>query len=190
MLDSKGISAYSQEKRKNNDNWETPVEEWKRLAQVIDIEQITDAAPVIWDPFYSQGRAENNLQMAFPLATVVHRDYDVFADEAIPVHFDFIVSNPPFSIAMKCVQRLVEIGKPFALLVRSTSLFKVTIYDLIQAGHPITFAMLRRGRVHFINSNTGEQKTPCLFECGWLLYNIPVKSIPQVPTYIFPAQVE
>lgn len=56
------------------------------------------------------------------IATHIANGQDFFTME-VP-DCDYIVSNPPYSVKGKVIERLFEIGKPFAMLVGVVGLFE------------------------------------------------------------------
>ena len=56
------------------------------------------------------------------IATHINNGQDFFEME-VPM-CDYIISNPPYSVKGKVIERLFEIGKPFAMLVGIVGLFE------------------------------------------------------------------
>lgn len=58
--------------------------------------------------------------------SVIHSHINEGKDffEMIPPKCDYIISNPPYSLKTEVLQRLFEIGTPFAMLVRVVGLFE------------------------------------------------------------------
>lgn len=80
---------------------------------------------VVWCPFDT--KESNFVKMLEELQyEVIHSHIedgeDFFSSE--PTHFDYIVSNPPYSIKAAVFERLFELGKPFAMLVGVVGLFE------------------------------------------------------------------
>jgi len=80
---------------------------------------------VVWCPFDTN--ESNFVKMLEELQyDVIHSHIeegkDFFSSE--PDHFDYIVSNPPYSIKAAVFERLFELGKPFAMLVGVVGLFE------------------------------------------------------------------
>lgn len=53
-----------------------------------------------------------------------------------PPEYDFIITNPPFSIADKFIERAWELGKPFAFLLKSQYWHAAKRYDLFERCTP------------------------------------------------------
>ena len=56
------------------------------------------------------------------IATHISFGYDFF--EYSPKKYDYIVSNPPYSVKGAVLQRLFDLGKPFAMLIGVVGLFE------------------------------------------------------------------
>jgi len=80
---------------------------------------------VVWCPFDTEN--SNFVKMLKELNyEVIHSHIedgeDFFRSE--PEYFDYIVSNPPYSIKAAVFERLFALGKPFAMLVGVVGLFE------------------------------------------------------------------
>lgn len=79
----------------------------------------------VWCPFDTE---ESNfvkmlrVEQCDVLATSLADGIDFF--KMTPPHCDYIISNPPYSKKTEVLQRLFEIGKPFAMLVGVVGLFE------------------------------------------------------------------
>lgn len=73
---------------------------------------------VIWCPFDTE-HSEFVLALKTAGFIVIHSHISVGQDffEYEPENWDLIVSNPPFSIKQRIVERCLDLGKPFALLL-------------------------------------------------------------------------
>ena len=78
---------------------------------------------IIWEP------AAGKLFMVKKLAethSVVYGDLiegqNYFHDNMVPMHYDCQVTNPPYGIMRQWLERAIELGKPFALLVKLTGI--------------------------------------------------------------------
>jgi hypothetical protein len=91
---------------KSNDNWETPAQAFLDVRELI-------AGKVVWDPFYSQGRAAAFLMEA-GAREVIHEQRDAF--EWNP-DCDIVCTNPPFSIKKRCLLYLLSLGKDVLILL-------------------------------------------------------------------------
>ena len=81
-----------------------------------------------WSAFYQRLKEENFDIIRSSLA----EGYDFFKYE--PEEWDLIVSNPPFSIKDKVLERLYSFGKPFAVLLPLNSLQGKVRYKYFSQG--------------------------------------------------------
>lgn len=58
------------------------------------------------------------------IATHIEDGYDFFEYEPNRDSYDYIVSNPPYSLKTEVLERLFELGKPFAMLIGVVGLFE------------------------------------------------------------------
>ena len=88
-----------------HDDYMTPFSAWDNIKQYIPKDKI------IWEAFYGDGESGEHLtKLGFE---TIHKEIDFFeSDEG-----EIIVSNPPFSLVKKIVPKLIELDKPFILLI-------------------------------------------------------------------------
>jgi hypothetical protein len=99
---------------------------------------------VLWEPFYASGAAGNHLQtLGFD---TVHYDEDFFQAN----HGDVVVSNPPFSIKQKVLERLKALDKPFVLLLPASVLGTKMLRNLF----PDIQVLIPNGRINFLKDGT------------------------------------
>jgi len=138
-----------------HDDYMTPKHAWE------DIQQYIPKDKVIWEAFYGDGESGNYLQeLGFK---VIHKEVDFFeSDEG-----EIIVSNPPFSLVKKIVPRLIELDKPFILLMPvskiATQYFK-PFKNKIQI-------IIPDKRINFIK-NGNEKTSNCNFDCFYYCYKM------------------
>ena len=95
---------------KVNDEYTTPKSAWENIIKYLPTNK------VIWEPFYCDGTSGRYLEeLGFE---VIHKNEDFFENN----HGDIVVSNPPFSLSKKILERLVKLDKPFILLMTSNKL--------------------------------------------------------------------
>jgi hypothetical protein len=143
------------------DDYMTSYETWENIKDYIPKNR------VIWEPFYGDGTSGTHLRkLGF---NVIHENEDFFINNK----GDIIVSNIPFSLSEKILERLKEIDKPFIIIMPvskiSTQYFKKYFKDNIQI-------MIPNKRIHFkklINGTIPENwKNACNFECFYYCYKI------------------
>ena len=99
---------------RENDSWESPPEAFLDVRELI-------VGKVVWDPFFSQGRAAQFLMEA-GAKEVIHEKKDAFSWNP---DCEMIVTNPPFSIKKKCLAYLLSLGKPVLILLPLADLASV-----------------------------------------------------------------
>ena len=93
-----------------HDDYMTPKSAWENIAEYIPKDK------VIWEAFMGDGKSGEYLQEMGH--DVIHNDNDFFeSDEG-----DVIVSNPPFSKCKDIIPRLLELDKPFILILPSSKI--------------------------------------------------------------------
>jgi len=137
----------SNHKYKVNDDFSTPLHAWK------DIEKYIPKDKSIWCPFYMNG--EHTLQQLG--YDIIHEDEDFFENNK----GDIVVDNPPFSKKKEVIKRLIELDKPFILIMPVSTLcyqyFK-PLKDNIQI-------IIPPKRINFDKSLKSSASFDCLYYC-------------------------
>ncbi len=116
-------------KFKNDDHYETPDKAWRLLTQYIPKNFS------IWEPFYGSGNSSEVLtKFGFKHYHVKEDFFGINSTEN-----DIIISNPPYSIKKKVLEKIVTFDKPWALLLPIATicnqyflnLMKNTYYQII-----------------------------------------------------------
>tara|TARA_R110001583_G_C5536811_1_gene399063 strand:+ start:155 stop:652 length:498 start_codon:yes stop_codon:yes gene_type:complete len=143
------------------DDYMTPKYAWENIKEYIPTDK------VIWEAFYGDGNSGNYLtEMGF---NVIHKEVDFFTNDL----GEIVVSNPPFSQAKNVMNRMLELDKPFILIMPSskinTSYFRAWRNKNIQIIIPIK-------RIHFIKLVDGKvplnYKSSCNFDCFYYCYKM------------------
>lgn len=128
------------------------------------------AFSVIWEPAVGSGRIYNYIN-SYGLTTIgsdLKDGYNFFDYE--PEHWDLLVTNPPYSIKFKWLERCYKLGKPFALLVPVETIGASSAQKLLKEyGFEI---MLLNSRVDFHTPNKGWNGKGSQFPCLWLTWKI------------------
>ena len=105
-----------------NDEFYTPVYAIEPLLKYLNPES------TIWCPFDTQ---ESNFVKVLRnsghkvVNSHIFEEYDFFdAKKEKCANFDYIISNPPYSIKAEVFAKLFELGRPFAMLVGVVGLFE------------------------------------------------------------------
>ena len=143
------------------DSYMTPKYAWENIAHFIPRDKI------IWEPFYGNGESGKYLQeLGFE---TIHEPVDFFENNL----GEIIVSNPPFSKVKEIMKRLMELDKPFILILPSskinTSYFRSWKDKHLQI-------IIPRKRIQFNKLVNGEPeinaKKACNFDCFYYCYKI------------------
>tara|TARA_R100001594_G_scaffold93242_1_gene127586 strand:+ start:95 stop:571 length:477 start_codon:yes stop_codon:yes gene_type:complete len=138
-----------------HDDYMTPSSAWEAIKDYIPKDK------TIWEAFYGDGTSGSILtELGF---NVIHEKIDFFENDK----GEIIVSNPPFSLVKKIVPRLIELDKPFILLMPvskiATQYFK-PFKNNIQI-------IIPEKRIQFIKDGN-ELKNNCSFDCFYYCYKI------------------
>jgi len=87
-----------------NDNFNTPLAAWLLAEKYLNIKN-----KKVWCPFYNDGN------LTCPYENRIHSKRDFFSYE--PDQYECVIDNPPYSIKKDVINKLLENGKPFALLI-------------------------------------------------------------------------
>lgn len=143
-----------------HDDYMTPKSAWE------DIKHLIPKDKVIWEAFYGDGTSGQYLkELGF---NVIHEPIDFFQHN----YGDIVVSNPPFSQAKNILNRLIELDKPFILLLPSS---KINTSYFRQWKDKDIQIIIPRKRIHFnkiVNGELQEGKSSCNFDCFYYCYKI------------------
>jgi len=135
---------------------------------VVPIVKYIPKNAVIWCPF-DEVHSEY-VKVLSRTHSVIHshikHQQDFFEYE--PVHWDIIISNPPFQGKRHIFERALSFGKPFNLLMTLTWLQDTAPSQLFRDTQ-LQLLMFDK-RIHF-TSNTGEIKKKTTFSCGYYCWN-------------------
>ncbi len=146
------------------DDYMTPFYAWDNIKHLIPRDK------VIWEAFYGNGESGEFLtELGF---RVISEDIDFFDNDK----GEIIVSNPPFSCIPEVLNRMVEINKPFILIMPSSKIntqyfrkFQLSQQDKIQI-------IIPKKRIHFKKLVDGKPvenwKNACYFDCFYYCWKI------------------
>ena len=125
---------------------------------------------VIWEcaegeGYLTRGLQERGLDV---IGTDIVTGYD-FLDERLHSVADIIVTNPPFSLKYKFLERCYRLGKPFALLMPVDVIGTKTAQALFKE-HGVEILLLDK-RINFKMPNKGWAGT-AWFATAWFCYNL------------------
>jgi hypothetical protein len=148
------------------DEWFTP------KYAVIPILKYIPKSSKIWCPF--------DTDKSLFVQTMIEEGYDVvythidtgndFFNTEVP-NCDYIVSNPPYSIRNKILERLFEIDKPFAMLMNSNGLFDSRIRWNLFKNNEFGLIYLNK-RVNYIKEYGKLEKSSPPFQSVYITHGI------------------
>jgi hypothetical protein len=147
-----------------HDDYMTPFSAWE------DIKEYIPKDKVIWEAFYGDGSSGSHLEaLGF---NVIHKEIDFFENNL----GDVIISNPPFSKSKEVLERLVELDKPFILILPSSKINTQYSRNLFnQNKYPIQIIIPRK-RIHFTKLIDGivpeDWRNACNFDCFYYCYKM------------------
>jgi hypothetical protein len=147
---------------KNSDNYTTFKSDWESIAHFIPKDK------VIWEPFYCDGTSGKYLtELGF---NVIHKNEDFFQNN----HGDIIVSNPPFSNRKQILQKIVELDKPFILIVPIETIQAQYYLDLFANNNDKPQIIIPKKRMNFtkIVSSSSSIKQSSMIVCVFLCWKM------------------
>lgn len=167
---SKMIGGNADKVRRNSDFYPTPPEVTNALLDFLEL----PTSMVIWEPACGDNRMVDVMRARGHkvIATDIQTGTDFLE---CPLHeCDFIITNPPFSIADKFIERCIEHDKPFAMLLKSQYWHARKRLPLFRKLTP-SYVLPLTWRPDF----TGEGKAP-LMDVMWVVWcgNTPACYIP------------
>jgi len=142
-----------------HDDYMTPAEAWESIKQFIPTDK------EIWEPFFGDGSSGINLKnLGF---RVYHKDEDFFKNN----HGDIVVSNPPYTIKKEIIIRLIELDKPFILLMPVATMATAYVREYLSNSLQI---IVPRRRIQFLKLVDGKVETEnkCNFDCYYFCYKM------------------
>lgn len=153
------MAGFATKTFSKHDDYMTPASAWEAIRQYIPTDK------VIWEAFYGDGTSGQNLrEMGL---NVYHEDEDFFQNN----RGDIVVSNPPFTMKKQVIQRLVELDKPFVLLMPVATMATSYVRELLKDNLQI---IVPRRRIQFHKLVDGEIQTEnkCNFDCYYFCYKM------------------
>jgi hypothetical protein len=147
-----------------HDDYMTPKHAWENIRHIIPKDK------VIWEAFYGDGKSGTHLrELGFE---TIHEPIDFFENN----EGDIIVSNPPFSKSKEVFGRLVELEKPFILILPSSKINTQYVRNLFKDQKDKLQIVIPRKRIHFEKQIDGKVpenwKNACNFDCFYYCWKI------------------
>ena len=147
-----------------HDDYMTPKYAWENIKDYIPKDKI------IWEAFYGDGESGKHLtDLGFE---TIHEEIDFFENDKGEV----VVSNPPFSLSKEVFARLVELDKPFILILPSSKINTQYFRKLFSKNEDKIQIIIPRKRIHFhklVDGKTPENwKNACNFDCFYYCWKM------------------
>lgn len=147
-----------------HDDYMTPDSAWMAIKHIIPKKK------KIWEAFYGDGQSGNTLtKMGFD---VIHEDINFFENDV----GEIVVSNPPFTKKKEVLARLKQLGKPFILIMPSSTLNTQYMRKLFSNDKNPIQIIIPRKRIQFIKLINGKrdttQKPRCNFDCFYYCWKM------------------
>lgn len=147
-----------------HDDYMTPKSAWDNIKNYIPKDK------VIWECFYGDGDSGKYLkELGY---NVIHEPVDFFKTDM----GEILVSNPPFSKKKQVLTRLKELGKPFIMIMPSSSINTLYVRELFSNCKDKLQIIIPRRRINFTKKIDG--KIPegwgnrCNFDCFYYCWKM------------------
>jgi hypothetical protein len=142
-----------------HDSYMTPKYAWSNIKHLIPSDKI------IWEAFWGDGKSGLYLEeLGF---NVIHDEDDFFESNK----GDIVVSNPPFTKVKEILQRLVEMDKPFILILPSSKINTQYVRNIFKDQGDKLQIVIPRKRIQFIK-NGDELQNKCNFDCFYYCWKM------------------
>lgn len=123
--------------RRDNDFYPTPPECTYALLDYLKQNFLLRSTDTIWEPACgNNAMADVMVQQGYSvIATDIIQGQD-FLEHEMQDRFDWIITNPPFSLSEKFIKKCIDHGKPFALLLKSQYWHSAKRRELFQSHQP------------------------------------------------------
>ena len=142
----------------------SPKTAWEAIAHLIPKNK------VIWEAFYGDGDSGKYLrELGFE---TIHEEIDFFKED----RGEMVVSNPPFSMCPQILERMVELNKPFIMIMPLTKIVTQYFRKLFANQEDHIQIIIPRKRIQFIKTVDGkvpeDYKSCCNFDCLYYCWKI------------------
>lgn len=150
-----------------HDSYMTPKSAWENIQHLIPSDKI------IWEAFWGDGKSGQYLEeLGF---NVIHDQDDFFESNK----GDIVVSNPPFSQSKEVLTRLVQLNKPFILILPSSKINTQCVRQLFKDQQDKLQIIIPRKRINFEKQINGiipeDWVNKCNFDCFYYCWKIGLK---------------
>ena len=138
------MAGFQTKTFQKHDDYMTPKSAWENIKQYIPNDKI------IWESFYGNGDSGKFLtELGF---NTIHEDIDFFKEN----RGGLVCSNPPFTLCKEVLTRLVELDKPFILIMPCSKLITQYFRKLFSKSESPIQIIVPRKRIHFVKLVNGE----------------------------------
>lgn len=134
------------------DNYFTPKWVWEKITKFVSKDKI------IWEACMLNATKSNSIKIWNDLGytCVGNTEWDIL-NCPIP-ECDIIITNPPFEteIKKKILKRLIEIGKPFIIIMNGLNIFSNYFSEIMDLDH--TQIIIPKGKLHYCKDGEEEIK--------------------------------
>ena len=146
-----------------HDDYMTPKSAWENIKQYIPKVEI-------WEAFYGDGESGKYLtELGF---NTIHEDIDFFENDK----GEIICSNPPFTLIPQVLERLVQLNKPFILIMPSSKINTQYFRKLFSNIDDPIQIIIPKKRIHFLKLVDGKVpenwKNACNFDCFYYCWKM------------------
>lgn len=159
---------YEQRKAKQkypkHDDYSTPKSAWENIKEFIPKDK------VIWEAFSGDGTSAQHLRdLGF---NVISENVDFFDKN----YGEVIITNPPYSKSKFVLERLVEYGMPFILIMPASKICTQYFRRLFSNNEDKIQIIIPRKRIHFKKLVDGKVpdgwKDACNFDCFYFTWKM------------------
>jgi len=148
-------------KQRSSDDYQTPKEAVDIIIPYLNKDWI------IWECAWGQGALSNHLKKE-GFNVIGDKNIDFLDKSQTPLHFDCIVTNPPYSLKDEFLEQCYKLNKPFALLMPLTALEGIYRGKLYQT-YGIQLIIPNR-RINFIPKSN--KSGGVWFQTAWFCYDL------------------
>jgi len=163
------MASFFTETFQKHDDYMTPKHAWEDIKEYIPSEYKT-----IYEPFYGDGSSGKNLKEILPENNIIHNPVD-FYQYSTQYEYDMILSNPPFSDAKKIMPKMLELDKPFILLMPSSKINTNYFREWRKKNIQIIIPKKRINFIKFIDGKEVPSKG-ANFDCFYYCYKMNLPS--------------
>lgn len=151
--------------RKASDLYPTPAEVTIALLDFLKLPEGT----TIWEPACGDGRMVDVMRRLGYVVTATDIQSGTDFLTAPEMDCEWVITNPPFCVADKFIERCIEIGKPFALLLKSQYWHAKKRLDLFRSCPP-SFICPLTWRPDFAFGQRGNGRP--LMDVMWVIWDM------------------